>query len=496
MQRYMFLLVFFSLFLVGCGGGGGGSSNNNNGNSNNNGNNPTAPKPPAGKDTALAVESASKTAPWKDQPTVTPNGSQVGNAKTNLDSITNVLLVGIASSGKKHKTDVTTETTPGPVRGSMTYKNTYTYDDAPVGDSFSYSDVTEIKFNGYVDVNFSVNGTAVFSVTYQQTSQSNSTYKIEGSYSISYKDATGVFAFHMSYKDESTIVNGVETLESTCEVDGESYTCSTVTQINGDYVSITTYVWEGVTYTSSISYEGGVTAYEVSHMENGQKVIDSSSSSTYDEATGSYAYTYIEDGIEYTYTSITTDNFTTIVISHIENGEVVVDSASSSGYEVTTIDGVEVETYIEVYTVDDVIYTTRVIIAGDTTTYITSHYENGEEVIDSNSTSTTSIIDGVEVEVYEYVYVEDGVEYTYRSTVSDTKSVYTVSHMVDGKEVYDSYSETTETIENGKAVERTNYIYYVGDMRYESTSTTIDDKTTVVVKWTENGKEQTYTYDY
>lgn len=496
MKQY-FLFLFVSLFLFGCGGGGGGGNNNSGGN-----NNPQPPAPTNTDNIKPGVTEAQNTAPWKSETTVDPNGSQIGTAKSRIDGLTQDILVSVASSGKKNRTDIIEETYPGPIRGYMEYKNTYTFDDVVVGDAYSYTNDTKVSFVGYEDIGYGINGSAVFNVSFSQTSLGNSTSTYVGNCSISYKDSTGVFAFYMNYNDTSTIVDGVETYVSSYTVDGETYSSTTIIQVNGDYTYETTYILDGITYTSLTTTIGSETTYLTTHLENGEVVVDYSSSSTssYSVVDGVdtyvYTYTYEENGITYTSTSTTVDGVTSETISHIEDGLVIIDSEGTSSFTSTTVDGVTTDIYVYTYVENGFTYTGITTTVGNTTSYVLTHEENGETIVDSSSTSSYEIVDGIETSIYVEIYTEDGITYTYSSTTTGDTTTYVTSHIENGNVVIDSSSNSSSSTSNGV----TTYVYtesyiYEG-ITYNSTSTTIGDETTVVTTWVENGVEYTDTYTY
>lgn len=495
MKNFSVYLILLALILTGCGGGGGGSTNPP-------GDDKTPPKTPTENTVKPGVTNATNTAPWKNEASVEPSGNQVANAKNNLNEINSILLVGIASSGKKNKTDIIEETYPGPIRGSITYKNTYTFDELVTGDAYSYTNETEIKYLGYEDVGFGVNGESSFYISASQTSIGNSTYTMNGNCSISYKDATGVFAFFMTYEDISTTVDGVETITSTYQIDDDTYTSTTVYSVNGDYTYTTTYTEDGVTYTYTGSTVGDTTNYVITHQENGKTIIDEESTSTYssveiDGVTNEiYSYTYEENGITYTYTSTTIDSVTTYVTSHIEDGVVIIDSESTSSYSSFTVDGITSEIYTEVYEEDGITYTYTTTTANGTTIYLTTHEENGETIVDSSSTYTITTVNGIETEIYTESYTEDGVLYTYVSSTSNGVTTYTTSHLENGQIVIDSQSTYSTTSENGGTTEVYVETYTFDGITYVATSTTEDGVTTVVTVWTEDGVEYTDTYTY
>lgn len=491
MKYISVLLVFITLIISGCGGGGGGSTTT-----------PvvdkTPPKVPEENAVKPEVKNATNTAPWKNETTVEPSGNQVANAKNNLNGINSILLVGIASSGKKNKTDIIEESYPGPIRGSISYKNTYTFDDVVVGDAFSYTNDTKIKYLGYEDVGFAVNGESSFNISFSQTSIGNSTYTMTGNSSISYKDATGVFAFYMTYEDVSTMVDGVETITSTYQIDKEVYTSTTVYSLNGDYNYTTTYTENGILYTYTSSTIGDTTSYIVTHLENGVTITDEESTSNYSSievdgvTTEIYSYTYVEDGITYTYTSTTVDGETTYTTSHLENGVVIIDDESTSYFYTVTVDGVVTEIYSEVYVENGITYTYTTTTVGDSTIYVTTHEENGQTIVDNTSSYTISIVDGVETEIYSESYIEDGI--TYYSVTSTTNGVttYLTTHIVDNQVVIDNQSSYSSDETTGDYEET----YTVDGITYVATSTTKDGVTTVTTVWTEDGVEYTDTYTY
>jgi len=501
MKKISACLIVLSLIFAGCGGGGGGGGGGNN--------NPppdedkTPPKTPTENTVKPGVTTASNTAPWKNETTVEPSGNQVANAKNNLTEINSILLVGIASSGKKSKTDIIEETVAGPIRGSMVYKNTYTFDELAVGDTYSYTSDTEIRYIGYEDVGFGVNGKASFYVSASQTSIGNSTYTMKGNYSISYKDATGVFAFFMTYEDVSVTVDGVETITSSYSIDGETYNSVTVYSENGDYTYTSTYTENGVTYTYTSTTIGNTTSYILTHEENGEIVIDDESTSLYytEEIDGViyeiYSYDYVVDGITYTYTSTTADGITTYIVSYLdENGEMVIESESTSSYYSFTVDGITTEIYTEIYVEDGITYTYTTTTVGGTTIYLTTHEENGETIVDNSSTYTYTIEDGVETEIYTESYLEDGIMYTYVSTTTNGVTTYITTHLVDGQTVIDSQSTYSSSFVNGELTETYTDTYTYEGITYVATSTTEDGVTTVVTVWTEDGVEYTDTYTY
>lgn len=482
------MLVVFLAF--GCGGGGGGGGTKN------------PPVTPTEEIVKPGVADAQNTAPWKGETTETATGEQLGTAKSRIDGLTQDILVSVVSSGKKNRTDTIEETYPGPVRGYMTYVNTYTFDDVVVGDAFSYTDETTVDFVGYEDVDFGINGKGAFTVSYTQTSLGNSTSTYSGYYALSYKDVTGVYAFYMSYEDISTVVDGVETIESTYEVDGETYTSTAVYQTNGDYTYETTYTYDGITYTSLTSYVGGVTTYETSHIENGVVVIDSSSTSTTSTTvvdgvtTEVYSYTYEENGITYTSTSTTVDGVTTYITSHEENGEVIIDSESMSSYTTTTENGVTTEVYIYVYVEDGITYTSTTTTVDGVTTYLETHEENGVVVVDSSSTSNSTIVDGVETYTYTETYEDGGITYTYTSTTTGDTTTTTTTHLENGVVVQDSSTTSSSSTTNGVTTYTYVEVYVYDGITYTATSTTVDDVTTVVTEWDENGEHYIDTYTY
>lgn len=489
MKKYSYLCILISLFLIGCGGGGGGGTTTTD----------TPPAAPSGENVKPGLTDAQNTAPWKAETAVEPSGEQLGTAKSRIDGLTRDILVGVASSGKKNKTDIIEETYPGPVRGYMEYKNSYTFDELVVGDAYSYIDETTVNFVGYEDIDFGINGEGAFSVSYSQTSLDNSYSTYSGYYSLSYKDLTGVYVFYMNYVDTSTIVDGVETYTSSYEVDGETYTSISVYQLNGDYTYETTYEIDGVTYTSLTTYEGGLTTYETTHIENGVVVVDSSSTSTSSSTTVDgvttdvYSYTYEEDGITYTSTSTTINGITTYTTTHLEDGVIVIDSESASSYTTSTVDGITTEIYIYTYVEDGITYTSITTTVDGVTTYIETHEENGVTIVDSASSSNSTIVNGVESYTYTETYDVDGITYTYTSTTTGDTTTTLTTHLENGVVIEDSSTTSTSSFVDGELTYTYIEVYVYEGITYTNTSTTVGDVTTSVTEWDENGEHFTVT---
>ena len=494
MKKLSTLLLFSGLLLFGCGGGGESTT-------------PAVAAPKHGDESvkASSVVAAENTAPWKSEPATTaPTGEQIGTAKSRLDGIKdNNILASIASSGKKNKTDIVEDTIQGSIRGSIVYKNTYTFDDVVVGDAYSYSDETEISYLGYEETEFGLNGEESFSVSFKQTSIGNSSYTSKGSCSISYKDITGVFSFFMKYNDTSTEVNGVLTTTSTYDVDGDSYSSKSVYEINGDYTYESTYVENGITYTSKSTSIGSNTTYITTHQEGGKTITDSSSSNIHTSitlngvTTDTYTYTYLENGIEYTnVSSYVNGSNTSYVTSHIESGKVVIDYQSSSVKTSVTVNGITTDTYTDTYVDGGVTYTIVYTYTGINSTYVKSHVTNGVTVTDESSSSTSVTVNGITTDTYTSVYIENGITYTYLSTTVDGVTSYSTTHVENGKTVIDNESKNTTTIVNGVTTDTHVETYVYDGMSYTSTTTTVDGITTVVTVWVENGQTFTDTYTY
>jgi hypothetical protein len=495
MKKLSTLLLFSSLLLFGCGGGGGGSAT------------PTVAAPKHGDESvkASSVVAAENTAPWKNEPATTaPSGEQIGTAKSRLDGIKdNTILASIASSGKKNKTDIVEDTIQGSIRGSIVYKNTYTFDEVVVGDAYSYSDETVISYLGYEETEFGLNGEESFSVSFKQTSIGNSSYTSTGSCSISYKDITGVFSFFMKYNDTSTEVNGVLTITSTYDVDGDSFSSKSVYEVNGDYTYESTYVENGITYTSKSTSIGDNTTYITTHQEGGKTITDSSSSNIHTSitlngvTTDTYTYTYLENGVEYTnVSSYVNGSNTSYVTSHMEGGKTIIDYQSSSTNTSATVNGITTDTYTDTYVEGGVTYTTVYTYTGTDSTYVKSHMANGVTIIDESSSSTSSTVNDITTYIYLSVYIENGITYTYKSTTVDGVTSYSTTHLENGITVIDNESKNTTTIVNGVTTDTHVETYVYEGISYTSTTTTVDGVTTVVTVWVENGQTFTDTYTY